>query len=778
MSAAELRDGGPWPGPRPYSETDRNRFFGREDERYDLLERLDAQRLVLLTAPTAVGKTSFLRASLVPELRRRRQAALERGQPSMANAVIVVRDWGIPDLYDPNSFFIRALKEGIDDLRREAESYPPDERAWMLHDHAVLSAAPESTRAYTYIEHLAGACGGLTLILDQFEEALQGSALHVGRISELTARLYKSEDAVTALLSFREEFLTRFNGIARIVGDLAPLTYYLRPIEGETLREALVSAARIGDVTLTEEALDELLRWMEEANDREGRSGARSRRAPGYVAPTGHSIDLLKLQALLLQLYQVAVQAGGGEEHAVIGMETLEHLKSEALNADDDDQGDEIVERALQRFIDSLVPLPAGVSDVSGFPADFVLSENQNHALRCRRAAARMGPSFSSGGFKLQQEQGDLLARSWREEWEVFGLDVDQVGEILEAEGRENDGKLVLHNPARFSGILDDSTVDEDAPEEISTLAGTARRQRWSVRAAASDLIDISLETLETLRLGNVLRRKLLQDGQVTYELVHDGFGDAFSDWSEEVRAQPLDALTATTAERGTSFRWKRLTGLVQDVSWRGCWIGPDVERDKTCRLQILEATFENCDLRGTVFDRCDFRGGGFKDCNLSDTVFWDCTFVGQPENPFLFVGISSSGLTFDDGSKLTNARFCGESRLHNMTWNRMSVEDVTLERCVVNRMMVGDVTIQGVLRFDYCWILLSDLLGLQVAQDVQDAALDINSCDLLYCRINDLSDQAIDVDGTNRLYPNPDIAGQEPPLRHQPTVDPWSQPA
>lgn len=767
---------GPWPGPRPYREMDQDRFFGREDERYELLERLDAERLMLLTAPTAVGKTSFLRASVVPELRRRRRRALECDEPSLAPAVLVVRDWPIPGVATTDQFIIDAVTAGIEDLEEQAATYPE----WsdlLQQDHARLAEAAleagEGT-AFGFITALAQVAGGLTLILDQFEEALQGGGRQVRELSQLIGRLYRSAPDVRLLLSFRQEYYASFSQIGRLVGDLGKVTFALPPLDEAAVREALHESARAGGVVLEEAALDELLHWMVVA-DVSGPNAAGRSATPRLVGQmtADTPIRLLSLQALLLQLYEVAA-AATFDGPVSIGVETLHQLRAES-----DDDGAALVESALRRFINSLLPLPAGLTDPAGLPVDRSLDEHDEQLLRLRRAAARMAPSLTSGGFKVQQEQSALLARAWREEWEVIDIAVDDVEEHLEAWLRAM-SQLEEDDDSRFEplfvGILPDRPEDEDAPHHVSPLSGPALRDGWSIRATGVDLIRTSLTALEILREGNVLRRRA-RLGHVTYELVHDGFGDAIFSWAEETRAEPLDALSATTAERGTAFRWRRLTSSIPNVCWRGCWIGPDPARGP--RLLIEDAAFDDCDLRGTVFNRCDFRGGRFRNCNLSGAVFWDCTFEGTVDAPCIFDGVAASGLSFEDASSLRYVRFDGKSRLHNLAWTSVTIDNVTVDGCTINQMTLGDVTLTGRLELIGSWILLSDLTGFRTADVSVDALLDIRECDLFYCRLDEQAARAVACDDSNRRFPRPTDIGDEPPLRGvDADWDPWRQPS
>src|SRR5690242_15443053 len=68
--AHTMGDFGPFRPLRPYTEADRSLFFGRERELGELVERLSGDRQsALLLGESGIGKTSLVRAGLVPTLK-------------------------------------------------------------------------------------------------------------------------------------------------------------------------------------------------------------------------------------------------------------------------------------------------------------------------------------------------------------------------------------------------------------------------------------------------------------------------------------------------------------------------------------------------------------------------------------------------------------------------------------------------------------------------------------------------------------------------------------
>src|SRR5438477_8799788 len=68
-----MADGGPFRGLRPYDENARDAFFGRATEREALTQMVlgERYRMGLVTGMPGVGKTSLVRAGLIPQLSQR-----------------------------------------------------------------------------------------------------------------------------------------------------------------------------------------------------------------------------------------------------------------------------------------------------------------------------------------------------------------------------------------------------------------------------------------------------------------------------------------------------------------------------------------------------------------------------------------------------------------------------------------------------------------------------------------------------------------------------------
>ena len=202
----------PYKGLRSFQETDAGDFHGRDALKDELLEAIQAHRLVAVVGSSGSGKSSVVRAGLIPALR--------------SGALPGSRRWLITDMF-PGSYPFEELEAA---LRRVAVEDPGS-----IADE-LRSGERGLLRLVKRI--LPGDDSELILVIDQFEELF--SIVE----EEETRRLFL--DAVTALA-------TDGRGRVRVMVTLRA-DFFDRPLDypafGELLKEGLVTVT-----SLDEEAL-------------------------------------------------------------------------------------------------------------------------------------------------------------------------------------------------------------------------------------------------------------------------------------------------------------------------------------------------------------------------------------------------------------------------------------------------------------------------------------------------------------------------------------------
>lgn len=200
MSKEVAAPSNPFVGPRPYGAADGGRFFGREDLSGRLAESVLGSRCVTLYGPPDAGKTSLLRASVLPAL-----------AASQDVREVHIRSWSPGE--DPIRRLATAMSESLLSSPVDGDLSPSD---------AVMSATKRAARASSRL---------MVLCLDQVEELIyfdQPTASTEAFLVCLEALLDLPLRPVRVILSLREDYLGRFLDMLR--GRLRMMEQYYRVV--------------------------------------------------------------------------------------------------------------------------------------------------------------------------------------------------------------------------------------------------------------------------------------------------------------------------------------------------------------------------------------------------------------------------------------------------------------------------------------------------------------------------------------------------------------------
>ena len=213
----------PYPGLRSFTETEAPRFFGREHEVAALWTKLSRRRLLALIGPSGAGKTSFVRAGLVP--------ARPRGWAAIVST-------------PGTSPFLSLAQSLATELAGDAEAM------------RELLRFEEADAAVASVARWRRAHAGALVVVDQFEELFTQNAPEVQGPSRRCWGGWSSEADVRVLVSLRDDFLMRCHEHAALEPVFEELTP-LGALSGEALRRALVEPARTAGYRFEDEGLVE-----------------------------------------------------------------------------------------------------------------------------------------------------------------------------------------------------------------------------------------------------------------------------------------------------------------------------------------------------------------------------------------------------------------------------------------------------------------------------------------------------------------------------------------
>jgi energy-coupling factor transporter ATP-binding protein EcfA2 len=233
----------PFPGIRSYEVEEDDLFFGRESQVRELIGKLAQTRFLAIVGSSGCGKSSLVKAGLVPSLLRKKDPQL-------------LSDWRL--------IVFRPTDDPIGNLARctAGRDLTADRSA------ALLRSGPDGL--IRVLEEQQGNPGESVLInIDQFEELFRfkksGSTEH--SVAEAAAfvdlilhSIHQREKPIYVVISMRTDFLddcTEFRGLSEIINQ----GYYLVPrMNAEERRLAITGPILAKGSRITDELVERLLR--------------------------------------------------------------------------------------------------------------------------------------------------------------------------------------------------------------------------------------------------------------------------------------------------------------------------------------------------------------------------------------------------------------------------------------------------------------------------------------------------------------------------------------
>ena len=241
----------PYPGLRPYDQSEADLFFGREEHVDQLLGKLEVHRFLAVIGPSGCGKSSLVRAGLLP--------ALETG--FMASAGIHWRS----AVLRPESEPLRNLAKALLDaqaLGQQTEDLK-EELGFLA---ATLRRGPlglvEAVRAANLPDRT-----NLLVLVDQFEELfrfhrLGGTSESNAFVDLLLASAIEPSESIYVVLTMRSDYLGNcpvFRGLPEAMNE----SQFLTPrLTREQNRAAIVGPAAMFGVKVEPEVVTRILNEM------------------------------------------------------------------------------------------------------------------------------------------------------------------------------------------------------------------------------------------------------------------------------------------------------------------------------------------------------------------------------------------------------------------------------------------------------------------------------------------------------------------------------------
>ena len=236
----------PYKGLQYFNQEDSELFFGRSAWITRLLEAIQTRRFLALVGSSGSGKSSLIRAGLLPALR-------ERASPATIEQPY---GWHPICLVTPKEHPLRELANGListtrsmvsaDTLVAEMRLASNGLRLWL--SEVMSQSLPE---------------GWMLLVVDQFEElftSCQDEAERTAFVANLMASVDDAtENRLKILIALRADYYEHCGGYEKLPDALASHQLYLQAMTKEDLRTAIQDPAALHDWRLEAGLVEHLL---------------------------------------------------------------------------------------------------------------------------------------------------------------------------------------------------------------------------------------------------------------------------------------------------------------------------------------------------------------------------------------------------------------------------------------------------------------------------------------------------------------------------------------
>jgi WD40 repeat protein/class 3 adenylate cyclase len=217
----------PYKGLRAFEEADAADFFGREELVEQVVKRLGATRFLAIVGPSGSGKSSVVRAGLLPQIRR--------------GAIPASEGWRIADMF-PGAHPLDGLEAA---LLRAAPDPPASLLDQLERDEYGLHRA--------VLRILPSDSSELLLVIDQFEEVftlVEDEAVRTHFLGSLEAAAAEPRSRIRVVATLRADFYDRpllYRGFADLFKSRVEAVV---PLSAEELERAISGPAGRVDVSL------------------------------------------------------------------------------------------------------------------------------------------------------------------------------------------------------------------------------------------------------------------------------------------------------------------------------------------------------------------------------------------------------------------------------------------------------------------------------------------------------------------------------------------------
>jgi hypothetical protein len=272
----------PFVGPRPFETEDSDRFFGRTRELEELLSLIIAHRAILVYAQSGAGKTSLLKAGVIPRLVQQAYKVLP---PARVHGLLPA-DLSADKV--ANIFVFHALQHWTENLCHgpSAEKCAQTTLAEFLKTLVPPSRPDEEGAA------------PMVIVFDQFEEFFTANAHRWQERAPFFKQLSQALEEIPTLkvvFVMREEYIAQLDPLAELLPEKLRTRMHLERLRGNSARNAVVKPFQSRGLSFDAGAAEKLLAELSEIRVSEGDT---------FREALGEFVEPVQLQVVCQSLWE------------------------------------------------------------------------------------------------------------------------------------------------------------------------------------------------------------------------------------------------------------------------------------------------------------------------------------------------------------------------------------------------------------------------------------------------------------------------------------------
>lgn len=227
----------PYPGLRPFGEGERDIFFGRDSQIREVIERLHANHFAAILGGSGSGKSSLVRAGMIPDLR--------------SHALPGSSDLWLPVIFTPGEAPIERLAERLHGQLAVTADARFDIEDLLLQTRPLTRFLDRFQANIRFDEEGLGILGertNLLVVVDQFEEIFRPQTANSVQAKALVRLIIETfrepHPRIYLVLTMRTEFLDHCTGSLELPDVLNATSYLTRRLNRAEVEEVIVEPAK------------------------------------------------------------------------------------------------------------------------------------------------------------------------------------------------------------------------------------------------------------------------------------------------------------------------------------------------------------------------------------------------------------------------------------------------------------------------------------------------------------------------------------------------------